>query len=118
MNILRRAKVRVRASAKRDRIAFAIDVHRIAIDLVQKQIAHRHRAQAHRAVGTGHYQYAAAELLGQNRVAGVATAGGRYQLASTGDSSISGSIRCLEFRLAMSTVGHTAIIGPGAWWIT
>ena len=33
-------------------------------------------------------------------------------------SSISGSIRCLELRLASSTVGATAIIGPGAWWIT
>jgi hypothetical protein len=33
-------------------------------------------------------------------------------------SSISGSIRCLELRLASSTVGETAIIGPGAWWIT
>ena len=30
------------------------------------------------------------------------------------DSSISGSIRCLELRLAISTVGQTAIIGPGA----
>jgi hypothetical protein len=34
---------------------------------------------------------------------------------SAGDSSIKGSMRCLELRLAMSTVGHTAIIGPGAW---
>src|ERR671918_1704452 len=33
-------------------------------------------------------------------------------------SSISGSIRCLELRLASSTVGATAIIGPGAWWMT
>jgi hypothetical protein len=29
-------------------------------------------------------------------------------------SSISGSIRCLELRFASSTVGATAIIGPGA----
>ena len=33
-------------------------------------------------------------------------------------SSMSGSIRCLELRLAISTVGATAIIGPGAMWIT
>jgi hypothetical protein len=29
-------------------------------------------------------------------------------------SSISGSMRCLELRLASSTVGATAMIGPGA----
>ena len=33
-------------------------------------------------------------------------------------SSISGSMRCFELRFASSTVGATAIIGPGAWWIT
>src|SRR5688572_12889903 len=32
---------------------------------------------------------------------------------STSLSSISGSIRCLELRLASFTVGATAIIGPG-----
>ena len=32
-----------------------------------------------------------------------------------GLSSISASIRCFEARLAISTVGHTAIMGPGAW---
>ncbi len=36
---------------------------------------------------------------------------------SSGLSSISGSIRCREFRFASSTVGWTASIGPGAWWI-
>jgi hypothetical protein len=36
---------------------------------------------------------------------------------SAGLSSISGSMRCREFRLASSTVGCTASIGPGAWWI-
>ena len=34
---------------------------------------------------------------------------------STSDSSISGSTRCFELRLAISTVGCTAIIGPGDW---
>lgn len=43
---------------------------------------------------------------------------GAISSASAADSSISGSIRCFELRLAISTVGHTAIIGPGAWWIT
>ena len=33
-------------------------------------------------------------------------------------SSISGSMRWRELRLASSTVGCTASIGPGAWWIT
>jgi len=32
-------------------------------------------------------------------------------------SSISGSIRCFELRLAISTVGWTSIIGPGDLWI-
>ena len=37
---------------------------------------------------------------------------------SAGLSAISGSIRPREVRLAISTVGSTASIGPGAWWIT
>ena len=36
---------------------------------------------------------------------------------SSGLSSIRGSIRCRELRLASSTVGWTASIGPGAWWM-
>ena len=39
---------------------------------------------------------------------------GAMRAESVSLSSISGSIRCLEFRLAISTVGATAIIGPGA----
>lgn len=35
----------------------------------------------------------------------------------SGLSSISGSIRWRELRFASSTVGWTASIGPGAWWI-
>jgi hypothetical protein len=35
-----------------------------------------------------------------------------------GLSSISGSMRCCEKRLASSTDGCTASIGPGAWWMT
>jgi hypothetical protein len=37
---------------------------------------------------------------------------------STSLSSISGSMRCFELRLASSTVGCTTIIGPGDLWIT
>jgi hypothetical protein len=44
--------------------------------------------------------------------------GGAIRSFSTSDFSIRGSIRILELRLAISTVGHTAIIGPGAWWMT
>ena len=36
---------------------------------------------------------------------------------SSGLSSISGSMRWRELRLASSTVGWTASIGPGAWWM-
>ena len=43
---------------------------------------------------------------------------GRTRLRSAALSSISGSILWREFRLASSTVGWTASIGPGAWWIT
>ncbi len=43
---------------------------------------------------------------------------GAMRSASADDSSINGSIRCFEFRLAISTVGQTAIMGPGAWWMT
>ena len=43
---------------------------------------------------------------------------GAINAFNTGDSSISGSMRCFELRLAISTVGETAIMGPGAWWIT
>ena len=38
--------------------------------------------------------------------------------ASTGVSVISASSRCLLSRFAISTVGCTSSIGPGAWSIT
>ena len=43
---------------------------------------------------------------------------GAMRSATAGVSSRSASMRCLEARLAISTVGQTAIIGPGAWWMT
>jgi len=42
---------------------------------------------------------------------------GLTRARSSGLSSISGSIRWRELRFARSTVGCTASIGPGAWWI-
>ena len=60
---------------QRNRIALLVGRRRIGIDLVQKQIARRHRAQSHRAVGAGDDQQPRRELLRQHRVAGVAGAG-------------------------------------------
>ena len=65
---------------QRHRIALAIDVDRITIDLVEEEIPHRHRTQADRAVRASHHQHATAKLLGQNRIAGVAAPGRRDQL--------------------------------------
>ena len=104
---------------QQDRIALALDVAGVAVDLVEEQIARRHGAQAHGAVGAGQDQHPAREFLAQSTVLPLSRA--RRSLTRsrrTSLSSISGSIRCLELRLASSTVGATAIIGPGAWWIT
>jgi hypothetical protein len=49
-------------------------------------------------------------VLPESRDRGLCTS-----VRSTSDSSISGSMRCFELRLAISTVGWMAIIGPGAW---
>ena len=54
---------------QRNRIPFLIRRGRIGIDLVQKQISRRGRAQPHRRVRPGHDQNAARELLGQHRIA-------------------------------------------------
>ena len=59
---------------QRDRITFAFHIQWVAVDLVEKQVAHRHGTQAHRAVGDGHHQHATMELFGQDGVAGVPTA--------------------------------------------
>ena len=40
---------------------------------------------------------------------------GLTRLRITSESSIKGSSRCLELRLAISTVGRIASIGPGVW---
>jgi hypothetical protein len=67
---------------QRDRIAFALDVQRVAVDLVEEQVAHRHRAQADRAVRAGHHQHATPELLGQNGVARIRGCAGAISSAS------------------------------------
>jgi hypothetical protein len=56
---------------KQDRIALALDVARIAVDLVQEQVAGRHRAQPHGAVGAGQDQHAAREFLREHGIAAV-----------------------------------------------
>jgi len=43
---------------------------------------------------------------------------GRTFARNVGHSSISGSMRWRDARLARSTVGWTASIGPGAWSMT
>ena len=57
---------------QRDRVAFLVGRRRISVDLVQKQVARRHRAQADRAVGAGDHQQTRRKLLRQHGVAGVA----------------------------------------------
>ena len=57
-----------------DRVALAVDVHRVAVDLVQEQVAHRHAAQARGAVGAGDGHEAAGELFEQRGVGVVAAA--------------------------------------------
>ena len=61
--------------SERHRIALAISIARIAIHLIKKQVAHRHRAQAHRRIGAGHDQHATGEFLHQLGVAGIPASG-------------------------------------------
>ena len=56
---------------ERDRVTLEVDVARITVDFVEKEIAHRRRAQAHGGVGPGHQEQSAGEFLGQHRVARV-----------------------------------------------
>jgi hypothetical protein len=55
-----------------DRVAFLVGRGRIGVDLVEEDVARRHRAQPHGRVGAGHHQHAAGEILRQLRVAAVA----------------------------------------------
>jgi hypothetical protein len=77
---------------------------------------HRQRLHTPAAPGTG--EHAAGRILRQLRVAGIAISPAGPARGAPGLSSISGSIRCRELRFASSTVGCTASIGPGAWWMT
>ena len=60
---------------QRDRIAFLVGRGRIGVDLVEKDVARRHRPQAGGRVGTGQHQDAAGEFLRQHRVARIARPG-------------------------------------------
>ena len=103
---------------ERDRIAFLVGRRRIGIDLVEEEIARRHRAQADRAVGAGHDQEPAGNSFDSMVLPASRERAGFTRSRSAGLSSISGSMRWRENRLASSTVGCTASIGPGAWWMT
>jgi len=58
-----------------DRIAFLVGRGRIGIDLVEKDVACRRRAQAHGRVRPGHDQYPAREFLREHRIAGIPRSG-------------------------------------------
>ena len=68
---------------QRHRIALVVGRRRIGVDLVEEQVAHRHRAQADGGVRSRHHQDAAGELLRQHGVAGVARARRRHLLAQS-----------------------------------
>ena len=74
MNILRRAKGPGPGDGERDRIALAVHVTGVAVYLIEKQVAHRHRPQTNGRVGAGNRHDAAAEILGQHGVATIAAA--------------------------------------------
>ena len=57
---------------QRHRVALLVGGRRIGVDLVEEQIAGRHRAQADGRVGAGQHQDAAREGLAEHRVAAVA----------------------------------------------
>ena len=57
---------------QRNRVALLVGRRRIGIDLVQEQVARRHRAQSDRAVGAGDDEQPCGKLLRQHGVAGVA----------------------------------------------
>src|SRR5690606_12078287 len=62
----------------------ALHVPRIAVHLVHEEVPGGHGAKAYRAVGAGHDQDTAREVLGQDRVAGIPATGGRYALPELG----------------------------------
>ena len=103
---------------QRDRVALAVDVARVLVDLVAEEPADRHRLDAGRGVRAGQEQHAAGEFLDQEAVAAVARArASRTRSRSTGVVAIIGSRRWRLNRRASSTVGRRTRIGPGAWCI-
>ncbi len=59
---------------QRHRVALAVNIERVGVDFVQKQVAHWHRAQAGRAVAARHHQHAASKIFHQRGVGVVAAA--------------------------------------------
>ena len=56
---------------QQNRIAFTVNILRITVNLIHKQIPRRHGTQPHRRVRSGHHQHAARKILGQHGVATV-----------------------------------------------
>ena len=56
---------------QQNRIAFAVNILRITVNLIHKQIPRRHGTQPHRRVCSGHHQHTARKILGQHSVAAV-----------------------------------------------
>ena len=112
------ARERPRARHRqRDRVALALHIAGIGVHFVEEQVPRGHRPQADRAVRAGHHQHAARKSFDRTVLPESRDLGSRTSFRRTSDSSISGSMRCFELRLAISTVGCTDIIGPGAWWM-
>jgi hypothetical protein len=65
-------KGRGSALGEQDRIAFALDIAGIPVDLVEEQVPRRHRTQADRAIGAGEDQHPTLELLAEHSIAAVA----------------------------------------------
>jgi hypothetical protein len=98
------------------RVALAVDVGRILLDLVEEQVADRARLELGRGVRAGEEQHAAVELLQQDRVAAVARLRLAH-LARAGSASPRSSARCACATRASprSTSAARSSSGRGAW---
>ena len=89
-----------------DWIAFAVNVTLIGVHLVEEDITRWHGAQADGGIGAGQHELPAREFLGQSTVLPLSRErDGRISARNSGLSSISGSMRCCDKRLARSVVG-------------
>ena len=98
---------------QRHRIAFAIGIARITIHLIEKQVAHRHRAQATAELAPVMISTPPGEFLHQLGVARIARRGSFTRPASSGLASISASTRCLETRWRLPPWAAPAASAPG-----